>query len=84
MAYFVQAECKWNENGTRVADEGAIDMGLDTGISFKYNGFSVSFDYEGKLYRLRDIDIDNWKLNPISQSITITLGYKFKTYFTKK
>ncbi len=83
-AYFVQAECNWNEDGTRVAGKGAIDMGLDTGITFKYNGFSVTFDYEGKLYRLKDRGIDDWTQKPISQSITLTLGYKFKTYFTKK
>ncbi|MBR6061271.1 MAG: hypothetical protein IKQ61_12090 [Spirochaetales bacterium] len=83
-AYFVQAECNWNQDGSRVAGDGAIDMGLDTGITFKYNGFSVTFDYEGKLYRLGDRGIDDWVQKPISQSITITLGYKFKTYFAKK
>ena len=84
LSYFVQAECNWAEDCTRVANKGNIDMGFETGVSFKYNGFSAVFSYEPKFFRWHDAGIDDWNIKPISQSITITLGYKFKTYFTKK
>jgi hypothetical protein len=83
-SFFVQADANYNDDLSQEIGSGSIDIGLQTGITFSYNGFSASFNYEPHLGRWADASWLEWEVQPIKQQFTVTIGYKFKTYFTKK